>query len=192
MKKFLLLISIPLLLTGCFGSSDTSTTDTTFSNPNYNTYEGTGFSIPYPKDWGIIDGKSFTSNVPAETIVAFRNNIKNEVFTANTNISKTQIPETITSEDFGKSTLLKSKESLVGFNELSKEEISFLYGTLEIKTFISGFEGKKTPSDPVVRFKQLYLANQGEGYVITSAYLPTEDESVVKMCDEMLHSFSLK
>lgn len=179
-------------MTGCFGSSDNAPTDTSSTNPNYNTYEGTGFSIHYPKDWEVINGKSFTSNVPTETIIAFRNNIKNEIFTANTNISKTQIPETINSEDFGKSTLLKSKESLVGFKELSKEEITFPYGESEIKTFISGFEGKKTPSNPIVRFKQLYLANQGQGYVITSAYLPTEDESVVKMCDEMLHSFSLK
>lgn len=178
-------------MTGCFGSSDGTSGDTVFSNPNYNTYQGAGFTIPYPKDWEVIDGKTFTSNVPAETIVAFRNNLKNEIFTANTNISITPIPETINSEDFGKSTLLKSKESLVGFNELSKEEISFLYGNTELKTFISGFEGKKTPSDPVVRFKQLYIAGQGQGYVITSAYLPTEDESVVKMCDEMLHSFSL-
>lgn len=193
MKKLLLLLSIPILLTGCFGGDGTSPSGTNgSSNPNFKTYENAAFSISLPNDWEIIDSKSFTSNVPQETLIGFRNNMKNEVFTANVNISQTKLPDTTTSNDFGKSTLLKAKESLVGFIETSKEDFALIYGDQEITTFISGFEGKKTPADPIVRFKQLYVAYNGAGYVITAAYLPAEDESVVKMTDEMLHSFSLK
>jgi len=106
MKKLLLLLLIPFILTGCFGGDDSSTTGG-FANPNYNTYDNTAFTISYPKDWEVIDSKSFTSNVPAETLIDFRNNIKNEIFTANTNISQSKLPLEITSADFGKSTLLK-------------------------------------------------------------------------------------
>ena len=192
MKKLLLLLSIPFVLSGCFGSTGSTTGTGIASNPNYITYETATFVIAYPKDWEVIDSKSFTSNVPPETIVDFRNNIKNEIFTANSNISQVPLPPEVISADFGKSTLLKSKESLVSFQELSKEEFVIKYKDQDITTFISGFEGKKSPSDPIIKFKQLYIAYQGTGYVITSAYLPTEDEGVVKMTDEMLHSFSLK
>lgn len=192
MKKLLLLFSIATLLTGCFGIGESSDTPGGQGDPNFVTYDHTAFSIQVPKDWETIDSKSFTSNIPAETMVGFRNNIKNEVFTANVNVSMTKIPEEVTSADFGKSTLLKAKESLVGFKEISKEDYTLKYGDQEIATFTSGFEGKKTPADPIVRFKQLYIAYDGAGYVITSAYLPVEDETVVKNMDAMLHSFSLK
>lgn len=190
MKKLFLLLITTILLTGCFGDEN-GNSGIIPSNPNYTVYKETDFSISYPKDWEIINKNTFTSNVPAETIIAFRNNLKNEVFTANTNISKIQIPEETTSEDLGKSTLLKSKESLVSFKELSKEPKIIKFGDTEIQTFISGFEGKKSTSDPIIKFKQLYVSMKGVGYVITGAYLPYEDESVVKMIDEMLHSFSL-
>jgi len=195
MKKLLLILSTTLLLSGCFGS-DSAISDLTSSNgasnPNFKIYETAGFSIEMPNDWEIIDSKTFTSNVPAETIIGFRNNLRNEVFTANVNISQTKIPEETLSIDFGKSTLLKAKESLVGFKELSKEDISLQISDTEITTFISGFEGKKSPADPIVNFKQLYISYKGAGYTVTGAYLPIEDESVVKMIDAMLHSFSLK
>ncbi|MDD3861486.1 MAG: hypothetical protein PHP74_01175 [Candidatus Gracilibacteria bacterium] len=190
MKKLFLLLITTILLTGCFGNENGNSEIIT-SNPNYTVYKDADFSISYPKDWEIINKNTFTSNVPAETIIAFRNNLKNEVFTANTNISKIQIPKETTSEDLGKSTLLKSKESLISFKELSKDPIIIKLGETEIQTFISGFEGKKSTSDPIIKFKQLYVSMKGFGYVITGAYLPYEDESVVKMIDEMLHSFSL-
>jgi hypothetical protein len=195
MKKLLLVFAATFFLTGCFGSGTTISDITSgekSTNPNFNLYETAGFSIEIPKDWEIIDSKTFTSNVPAETIVGFRNNLRNEVFTSNVNVSQSKIPEETTSADFGKSTVLKAKESLVGFKELSKEDLTIKISDTEIQTFISGFEGKKSPADPIINFKQLYISYKGAGYVITGAYLPIEDESVVKMIDAMLHSFSLK
>jgi len=118
--------------------------------------------------------------------------LKNEIFTANVNIAQVTVPAGISDVDFGKSSLLKAKEGLVAFKELSKEDFTFKYKDSDVATTISGFEGKKSPSDPIIRFKQSYVINNGFGYVITGAYLPTEDESVVKMVDTMLHSFSLK
>jgi len=191
--KLSLLLAIPLIMAGCSGGTTTTTGTTgTAIRADFLVYDGPTFTIGYQKDWEKIEKTSFTSNVPAETMVAFRNNLKNEIFTANVNISQATIPAEITAVDFGKSTLLKSKESLVAFKELSKEDLAFKYKDKTITTLISGFEGKKSPSDPIITFKQLYVVNNGFGYVITAAYLSTEDESVVKIADEMLHSFSLK
>ncbi|MFA6917673.1 MAG: hypothetical protein WC285_02445 [Candidatus Gracilibacteria bacterium] len=195
MKKLLLIFSITTLLTGCLGIGGGGTTtggSSSATDPNFTRYEHTAFSIDTPKDWEVINSQNFTSNVPQEAVVGFRNNLRNEIFTANVNVSQTITPTEITSEDLGKSTLTKAKESLVGFKEIGKNPVTLAYGTEGISTFISTFEGKKTPADPIIRFKQLYAANKGAGYVITAAYLPTEDESVVKMTDEMLNSFSLK
>jgi hypothetical protein len=180
-------------MAGCGGTTPATGNPTGGSSrADFLLYDGAAFTIGYQKDWEKIEKANFTSNVPAETMVAFRNNLKNEIFTANVNISQTAIPADVTAVDFGKSSLLKAKEGLVAFVELSKEDFAFKYKDKTIATIISGFEGKKSPSDPIIRFKQLYVVNNGFGYVVTAAYLPGEDESVVKMTDEMLHSFLLK
>lgn len=199
MKKFINIIvvfSTVILLTGCLGigtsSPSTGTSTSNPSNPNLSTYQGAGFTIAYPTAWEVLESTSFTSNVPTETVVVFRNNLRNEIFTSNVNITKSQIPETITPEDYGKSTLIKDKEGLVNYNEISKTALTYKVGNVDVKTFIANFEGKKTATESIVHFKQLYIVNKGTAYTITGAYLPNEDESIVKAIGEMLNSFLLK
>ncbi len=74
----------------------------------------------------------------------------------------------------------KLSEELIGFTE-----VALTQNLLE-------FEGKRSVTDPVIHFKQLFLINGGIGYTLTAGYLPTEDESVVKVLNEMLNSFALK
>lgn len=152
-------------------------------------YENEEFSIQLPKDWEVIEKNSYPSNVPAEIIVAFRSNIKNEIFTANLNIAKKELQEKeMTVRDFAKGSLAVTKNSLMNFNLIAEDE-----GEIgDIKTYILEFEGKKTSSEAIIHFKQLYIANNGLIYTLTTSYLPTEDESVVNALQEMLDSFSLK
>lgn len=187
LAKILLFCLIPLTFNGCFGSdsSDPTSTDTTPSTGE-TLYSTSDFSMIYPQDWEILEKDDFTSNVPLETIVDFRSNVKNEIFTANINISVMNIEENLSAQDFAKSSLAKIKTSLIGFQEILNEPFS------KENSYILEFEGKKSPSDPVVHFRQLHFVNGEKGYVVTAAYAPAEDESVVNAIDGMLNSFALK
>lgn len=152
-------------------------------------YENEEFSIQFPKDWEIIEKNSYPSNVPAEVIVDFRNNMKNEIFTANLNIAKKESQEKeMTVRDFAKGSLAVIKNSLMNFNLITEAE-----GKIgELKTYTLEFEGKKTSSEAIIHFKQLYIVNNGSSYTLTTSHLPAEDESVVNAMQEMLDSFALK
>lgn len=193
MKKILLLVSIPFILTACGGDDESPTGSNSAVNADKLIYETDDFSMLFPKDWEIIESDSFTSNVPEETIVGFRNNIKSNIFTANINIAKTESgEESIDSRDFAKSSLAKAKKSLVNFNQISLEDYDFSFGDEEIATYISDFEGRKSASEPTIHFKQLHVVNDGTGYTITGAYAPSEEESTVVQIQEMIESFQLK
>lgn len=194
-KLLLALLITPIFLISCGGGSKTA--DVTPGEATQNigklSYQGKNFSILFPKDWEAIEKDSFTSNVPAETVVGFRNNIKNDTFTANVNVAETQLTDkTILSKDFAKSTLANAKKHLVNFNQISLSDYRFPSGDKGIDTFIADFEGRKTASESTIHFKELYVVNGSIGYTVTGAYLPTEDNNVVLVVDEMLKSLALK
>lgn len=197
MKKSLLISLLILsmtIFTGCFGGDDETATEETSQDqadtqPSDLIYDATDFSITIHKDWEIIEPDSFTSNVPLETLVGFRNNIKNEAFTSNINVAKFSVNENVSSLDLSKSTLAKAKQSLIGFNQISSENITI---PDEIDAVIADYEGKKSASEAVVHFKQLYAVQGQNAFIVTAAYLPDESESTLTLIDRMLESFRLK
>ncbi|OGJ41801.1 hypothetical protein A3B60_00720 [Candidatus Peregrinibacteria bacterium RIFCSPLOWO2_01_FULL_39_12] len=193
-KYFLIPAVLALtLFSGCSSEEDKENpTNEATENPNKISYEETDFSLSIPSSWEVINKDSFTSNVPANTIVGFRNNIKNEGFTANLNITQTNLTEEISSEDFAKSSMAKTKNSLVNFAEINKDTTSVNSPDGEIEAYLAEMEGKKSANEPVVHFKQLHVVNKDKAYTITAAYLKEEDESVINMLDEMIGSFTLK
>ncbi len=186
--KIGLLIATFLLMTGCFGSDGNGTDIDTTGKVSYET---ANFSILVPQDWEILEKNSFPSNVPSNTEVAFRNNIKSEVFTANVNIALGGVNEGVNSFDFGKSSLSNAKSSLLSYEEIGSRDHLVPAGDGNIETLVFEFQGKKSAAEPIVKFQQLYAVMGGNSYTVTAAYLPNEDESVVKMMEEMLNSFSL-
>jgi len=184
----------PILLSGClgFGGKTTSTDGTEVLTNQQKIYETSSFSVAIPRDWEIIEAKDFTSNVPTDTVVAFKNNIKHEQFTANANISMMGLEEKISTLDFAKSTKSKIQESLISYEELSMTDLVILVGGVEKNAILLNFKGKKSAADAIINFKQLYIVNNKTGFTLTTASLPDEDESVVKYIDEMIDSFSLK
>lgn len=182
-----------ILFSGCSSEDEEiNPTDGTTKNPNKTLYEETDFSLSVPASWEVINKDSFTSNVPANTIVGFRNNIKNEEFTANLNITQTNLTEEISSEDFAKSSIAKTKNSLVDFTEISKDTASVDSPDGKMEAYLVEMEGKKSANEPIVHFKQLHVVNKDKAYTITAAYLEGEDESAINILDEMIESFILK
>lgn len=144
------------------------------------------FSIRAPQDWEVLKNTDFPASVPKETIAVFKNKIKSHTFTANVNISQQEVNEGVTATDISKATKAKVKTSLLNYKELSESTDK------ESTKITTVFEGKKSASDPMLRFKQVYAVKNTTAITITAAYLTNEDESVVKMIDEMLDSFTLK
>ena len=188
MKKTLIIPIILVGLTGCFGGSE----NTEIADITKFQYKTSNYSISLPQDWEIIEKNDFTSNIPAETQVVFRNNIKNEIFTANANISAKNVGE-INLEDFAKNNRNKVKAELISFQfyEMEDNTIEIISGEQTTEGIIYEFSGKSSPSNPIIQFKQLYIVDGGLGFTITAAHLPNEDETVVKYLDEMLKSFTL-
>ncbi len=186
LKKLVLTTIISsLILSGCGGGSSTKTSEIPLKEGNV-IYENNNLSIQIPKSWEIIDRSSFTSSVPTETIVGFRNNIKSDIFTANVNISQKQLEQSDSPQvkDFAKSSMEIHKNNLIGYQLLNEKESG--------NSYFTEFEGKKSASEQIIHFRQMYVIKDNLAYTITGAYLPNEDESIVTTIGEMLDSFSLK
>ena len=179
-----------LLLGGC--GSDDSQSETGTEQAGKVKYESTNFALFIPQEWEIIEKENLTSDISQEVTVAFRNNIKSEIFTTNMVITETAVEPTSNVEDFAKSTTVNIKKSLLNLGEIASTSSNIAYGETNLPTSTIEFEGKKSPGEPNIHFKLFFVTNNGIGYTITAAYLPTEDESAVKMTDEMLNSFTLK
>ena len=193
MKKILsLILGVSFVLSGCGSSSDTTEDKKVADAANETVYETASFYIQVLKDWETIEKNNFTSNVPEQTVVGFRNNIKSDIFTANLNIAQKVVEETLGVKDFAKSSMAIIKTSLIGFEQINEGEDKMEYGKDGLVTYRLEFEGKKSASEPIIHFKQLYVVNGGIGYTVTSARQQNEDEPVVNALDEMLNSFLLK
>jgi len=200
MKKTLLalLLSTNLFLTGCFGCTTETTDDPTdTSSPTLVTYEKGGTRLEAPKDWDLFTEDNFPSNVPAGTMFVLRNNIKSDVFTATLSVSQDEIVKGTNSKDFAIKSLNAADYNLVAFKEIAREEIEVTKVGAEedeiaAKTWLVTFQGRKTITEPVLEFKQLVVAQNGYGYIVTGSYLPSDDQSVVIKIDNMVKSFQLK
>lgn len=184
MQKRLLtsLLILPFFLTGCFGGDDSVTATSTI--PGMKIYDSNEFTIQFPQDWQIIEGNDFTSTTPTSAQVGFVNNLINEKFTANLNVTVRTVSDELTSSDFAKSNNAKTKANLIEFSQTS---------TIESNNGITtNFQGKKSASSPIINFSRLDRITNGKGYSATASHLPEEDESVVNALNEMLNSFSLK
>lgn len=188
-----LIILTPLLLSACSGDDSGDSDDQSTVPAGKALYETSAFTLIVPENWEKIEEADFNSNVPDSAVVGFRNNEKNEVFTANLNVTHTFLGEDVASKDFAKSTVAKVKTSLVGFQENSTRDYLIPKGKNEtIDTYMIEFEGKRNASAPIVRFRQIYAVDSKNAYAVTAAYLVTEDENVVNALSEMLDSFTLK
>ncbi len=178
-------------LSGCFSFGDSSQTPKPADETTV-LYETGQFSIRIPKSWEVIDSKDFTSEVPRETVVVFRNNVKNENFTANINIVRNELQEPISTLDYAKMVLNRQKTGLYNYKESRREDTSMTIGGAATSTFFTLFEAKKTTDDKSVRYLQTYGVKAEYAYIVTGAVSPSENENMVKTMEDTIKSFQLK
>ncbi len=192
MKKFLqiALISVfTLTLSGCFGSSDEVTPDTSTETT---TYQNSILSIVIPKDWEIIEEKDFSSRVQGNTVIAFRNNIKNDVFTANINVVTNESLSNKSSAEHAKEIINSEKTTLFDYKELIRETISPNNAGNIDKTEFIVFEARNTADQDLLRYVQTFLVKDEKVYIVTGSYRATEDEKTVQLVQQAVKNFELK
>lgn len=190
-KRFLLalLLTLPILLSAC-GSSE----DETPSEPSSNLkiFENEEISIKYPTDWEIILPKDFTVEVPVGTIVAFRNSVRNDAFTANISIVKNNLPAERASIDYAKGLIQKHAKELLNYKELGRNEVKISTGVGEFDTLVTHFSGKENDDADTKEFLQASVVELKTAYIVTGAYLLGEDEGVKKIIEQSINTFRAK
>ncbi len=185
-------IASMFLLGGCinFGGGGTSGGTKTVDERS-KLYDTNDFSIVIPKDWEIISKADFTSEVPQETVIVFRNNVKNEDFTANVNIVKNKLQEPISTIEYAKRVDNRQKTGLYNYKESKNETAKITIGDKTVDTFYRLFEAKKGSDEKLVRYLQIYGVKGNDAYIVTGAVSPKENDSVVKTIEDIVKSFKL-
>lgn len=181
------------LLGGCFnfgGSGTGSGTKTVDERSKL--YDTNDFSVVIPKDWEIISRAEFTADVPEETVVVFRNNVKNEDFTANVNIVKNSLQEPISTDEYSKRVSNRQKSGLYNYKESKNDPVKIKIGDKDIDSFYRLFEAQKGPDEKLVRYMQTYIVKGDSAYIITGAVSPKENDAVMKTIEDIVKSFKLK
>lgn len=192
MKKLLSLFFAGSLFLAACGGSDSDTTDgevTESDGPFYFSYKTAEFDMEVPDEWEVVD--SFTSEYPDDLRVAFKNNIKDSIFTANVTVLREENSEGDTSYDFAQRKLADHEETLLNYALLSQEVINLLVDGAESKTILSNFEGKNDTSGPTLNFMQVTLTKGEKAWTVTATYRSGEDEFTLEELDTMLRSFTL-
>lgn len=177
-------------LTGCFNFGGDETDQGTPSE-GYTTYKTEQFNIDVPSAWEVISEDEFTSDVPDVTVVVFRNNVKNETFTANVNIVSKQLQEPVSSLEYAKMVVNRQSNGLVDYNEQAKDTVKINRGGEEVDTLFTRFEARKTASDNLVRYVQTYGVTGDTAFIVTGAVSTQESESVLQTVEKIVKSFSL-
>lgn len=189
-KKILATSLIALtLLTGCFSVDSGATTTADQNDQQSKNYNNNEFSFAYPGSWDLIEPKDFTSDIPSETQVVVRNNIKNETFTANVNIVKNGLQVDKTALDYAKEILNRQKTGLLDYQETKRDLVKINVGGQDQDTYYVEFNARLNATDPVLRFIQTYVVKNKQGYIIMASYSQQESSIIIDQLQKIVKSF---
>lgn len=191
LAKGVIILSILLTLSGCFSldGSGSTPTDNNPAGAQSRTYNNNQFSFAFPSSWDVIEPKDFTSDIPRETQVVVRNNIKNDTFTANINIVKNDLQTDKSSLDYAKEILNRQKTGLLDYKETKRELIKLPIGGQDQETYYVEFDARLNATDPVTRFIQTYAVKDRAGFIMMASYSQQENTTVIDQLQKMVKSF---
>lgn len=187
-KTIFIAVLLSTMLTGCglIGNSNNKTTTTTKD------YESSDFKVNIPPEWEVIEKKDFTADVPEVTQVVFRNNVKNETYTANVNVIRNQLQDTIDTSEYAKMVYNRQKTGLYDFKEIRRDAIKLKRGSDDIETTLLVFEARKGTDQLNVRYYQSYLVKNNFAYIITGSASPKENDVTFQTIENTVKSFQVK
>ena len=189
-NPFHFLISLSLLLSACGGEETSGGDGEIDESPFTYTYKTAEFQMEALEDWELED--SFTSEYPDGLRVAFRNDVKDSIFTANVTVLAEENTGSDTSYDFAQRKLADHEDTLLNYELLEQETITLTVAGAESKTVLSKFEGKNESTSPTLQFMQITLTEAENAWTVTATYRPSEDEFLIEQMQAMLASFTLR
>lgn len=181
-----------LSLSGCFNFFEEETPEQQLPEGTSSTYQTDNFSLNVPSDWEVIDQNDFTEDVPPETLIVFRNNVKNETFTANVNIVRRALQSPVDSLEYANLVNNRQKSGLIDYSETRKETTDILVGDSTEQTYFTAFEARKSSSDQLIRYFQTYGVSGSSAYIVTGAVSPQENEATIQTVENIVRSFQLR
>lgn len=194
MSKKILAASIiipALLFSGCFSVGDGTTVEQGQTSDLLKTYNNNQFSFTFPGDWDVIEAKDFTTDIPRESQVVVRNNLKNDNFTANLNVVKNDLQTNTSSLDYAQSILNRQKSGLLDYRETKREIIKITAGGQDTETYYTEFQARLNQTDPVTNFIQTYAVKDKSGFIIMGSYAPQENTLVIQKLANSVKSFKV-
>lgn len=192
-KKLLgsLLIGTSLILSGCFGTDGGSAP---LPGPDDNStqsksYQNSQFAFSFPGAWDVIEPQDFTSDIPRETQVVARNNIKNDTFTSNVNVVRNDLQVTKSSMDYAKEILNRQRTGLLDYKETKRELLNISVAGQSQETYYTEFEARLNATDPVLKFAQTYAVKDKAGYIIMGTWSLQENSAVIDQIVSTVKSF---
>lgn len=182
------LLTLTLTLSGCFGSGVVTSGPAT----GYHTYGIDDISLNIPDEWEVITAAEFTSGVPAQTVIAFRSNIKNPIFTANVTVAKTPVNETTQTLDYAKSLKHRIETSLVSYSDVASEGVALSAGGTPVDTIMIKSQGAERPQSDLKYFVHIPVIRNGFVYTIVGTTLANADDAEKEKIEIIAKSFSVK
>lgn len=174
-----------LLLSGCLGiESITGSNDGIKVIDGYKIHDDLGFKILVPDGWEISKNK--------DVVVAFRNNVRNPVFTANVVVVKNTLPGTVHGLDYAKALNEKVKKNLSSFQEVTYDETQVRVGEVWIDSLFTDAQGREGPDRDLKRFMHLSGVSGSTAYVVAGSMLVGEGEDTIKKMETMIRSFEVE
>ena len=150
------------------------------------------FTLRIPREWDVIEAKDITSDVPSETVLVVRNNVKNEDFTANVNIVRKNLQTTKDTLEYAKEVINRQQSGLINYKEGKRDLVKVTIGGKQFDTYLVHFESKKDEASQLVEFVQTSAVKGNQAYIITGSYSTKENGSNVSTVEEIVKSFALK
>lgn len=187
--NFSLIALTVLALAGC-GNSGTQTKTTTDERSKDLDYPE--YTMRIAREWDVIEAKDFTADVPQETALVVRNNVKNEDFTANVNILRRNLQTTKETLEYAKEVINRQKSGLLNYKEDKRDVSKMNIGDKKVDSYVVTFEGKKDAQSDLIKFVQTYAVKGNYGYIVTGSYSLKESGDNMNTVEEIVKSFSLK
>ncbi|MFA6521922.1 MAG: hypothetical protein WCT53_06115 [Candidatus Gracilibacteria bacterium] len=193
MKKTSIALAVvaTILLTGCFGNTNSATPANT-QITGFKPYETSDFTIQIPEEWEVLTAANFRQDTPPNTVVAFRSNLRNPVFTANLIILKNDLSGEIPSIDYAKALQQKTATELNGYRELTVSDYKLIVSKAETATLYESVEGRNMDSADLKVFEFISAVKGKTAYIVMGSMLTNEQEAVAKKIETAIKSFEVK
>lgn len=126
-SRLFMLISLSLLLTGCFGSDTTATTDTVDS-AGLVKYTGTGYTLRVPASWQAVEPSKITAPVAGKIELALRSLVNKRGFMNNLIILSDTLETPVTATEYVSQSMLWASREYLSMQIENDEQVTFTDG----------------------------------------------------------------